>query len=62
MVALTSLAVILDGGPFGGQALPAVESQFLVPQLHLSQILLDVDGGLLGIAAGGKLLGPVVLV
>lgn len=59
---LTSLAIVLHGGLVSCQALPAVKPQFLILQLHLSQVLLDVDGRLLGIAAGRKLLGPVVLV
>lgn len=59
---LTCLAVVLDGGALARQVLPAVEPQLLVLQLHLSQVLLDVDGGLLGVAAGRELFGPVVLV
>lgn len=62
MLVLTSLAIVLDGGPVGCQALPAVKPQLLVLQLHLSQVLLDVDGRLLGVAARWKLLGPVVLI
>lgn len=62
VILLTSLAIVLDGRSAGCQALPAVKPQFLVLQLHLSQVLLDVDGRLLGVAAGWKLLGPVVLV
>ncbi len=59
---LTRLAIVLDGRPVSSQTLPAVEPQLLVLQLHLRQILLDVDGRLFGVAAGWKLLGPVVLV
>lgn len=59
---LTRLAVVLDGGLPGRQAVPAFKPQLLVLQLDLSQVLLDVDGGLLGVAAGWELLGPVVLV
>lgn len=62
VLVLTRLAIVLDGGAVGCEALPAVEAQLLVLQLHLSQVLLDVDGRLLGVAAGRKLLGPVVLV
>lgn len=59
---LTGLAIVFDGGLVGGQVLPAVKPQFLVLQLHWSQVLFNVDGRLLGVAAGWKLLGPVVLV
>lgn len=59
---LTSLAIILDGGPGSGEFLPALKAQLPILQLHLSQVLLDVDGRLFGIAAGWKLLGPVVLI
>lgn len=59
---LTCLAVVLDGGLPGCRAVPAFKPQLLVLQLDLSQVLLDVDGGLLGVAAGWELLGPVVLV
>lgn len=58
----TRLAVVLDGGLLGGRAVPAFKPQLLVLQLDLSQVLLDVDGGLLGVATGWELLGPVVLV
>lgn len=59
---LTCLAIVLDAGPGAGGLLPALKAQLLVLQLHLSQVLLDVDGRLFGVAAGWELLGPVVLV
>lgn len=59
---LTGLAVVLNGRGAGRRTLPAFERQLLVLQLHLGQVLLDVDGGLLGVAARRELLGPVVLI
>lgn len=61
-IVLTSLAIVLDGRPVSGQTVPALKPQLLILQLHLGQVLLDVDGRLLGVGAGWKLLGPVVLV
>lgn len=59
---LTSLPIILDGGLGSGGFLPALKAQLPVVQLHLSQVLLNVDRRLSGVATGWKLLGPVVLI
>ena len=50
-VFLTGLPVILDDGLVGGLPLPAFKAQLLELQLDLRQILLDVDGRLLGVVA-----------